>query len=1024
MIAFMMISQIGWSQTPTAEVSLRNDAIISPTEIQFDIYIRCSNLTQMQLSGHQYGINYNGAMVNGGTLSYAWVANSTELSNAAQLPVSLLQGTGLSANQLRIQAPSAPGAGNGSIISGTAPGVKVGRMRIMNTVAFAGGTTPNLTFQTVNLTGGNRTVISAYVGTTNTALTSTFLNLLSNTAFPSSCTAATLSSSITNQTCSNLNNGAINLTATGGSPAPTFAWTKVGGGFNASTEDLTGLTPGNYTVVATSGTCTASATYTVGAGTTANSYSSTQSACGSYTWSQNGQTYSSSGTYTATSGCDSYELILTVTPIPTQPSTACYETATFNTQTCSWVVTGTQPAMPTLACYQTASFNTGSCSWVVTGTAAAAIVTTTSACDTYTWSANGQAYTSSGTYSYSSNCQDYTLNLTINASVTYYADVDGDGYGNSASPVSSCTGMPSGSVANSSDCNDNNANVNPGMTEVCGNGIDDNCNGSTDEGCGCVNPPTANAGSYTSICVGQTVLLSGTIGGGATNASWTTNGTGTFSPSANVLTATYIPSSADYASGNVTLTLTTDATAPCSSASSTASLIFVPIPAAPGAITGTTSYCNPGPALYTYSIAPVAGASTYTWTVSTGVTIIGNATGNSVQVRFVDANVQVGLLATISVAPNNSNGCFSATSSSVTITAAVAAPVTPPSISGQDKACAGDICTYSIAAVARAAQYNWTFPTGTTIISGGTSNIITVQYGAGFTGGTIAVTASNQCGSSAARTRAVSQNNLGAPASISGSIEGVCGASGVVYTVAPVSGAISYVWTVPAGVSILGATDGSSITVSFSGSFTTGSITAAASNNCGTGLARSLSVKAAPGLPGVISGPITVCTTSPQTYSIATVSGASSYTWTIPGGGTINSGQGTKIINMTYGPVASANGIVTVKAVNACGISAVRILAVVSTVCPRVGESTSLNMVAYPNPVSTELTVEFGSSSAQNANITLRDAAGRIVYAESKGVAEGFNSAKVSVDGFASGIYMLQLQMNDRTEQIKVFVTN
>jgi len=164
MMAFMLISQIGWSQTPTAEVSLRNDAIISPTEIQFDIYIRCSNLSQMQLSGHQYGINYNGAMVNGGTLSYSWVSGSTELSNPAQLPNSLLQGTGLAANQLRIQPPSAPGAGNGSIISGTAPGVKVGRLKIVNTVAFAGGVTPNFSFQTVNIVGGNRTVISAYAG--------------------------------------------------------------------------------------------------------------------------------------------------------------------------------------------------------------------------------------------------------------------------------------------------------------------------------------------------------------------------------------------------------------------------------------------------------------------------------------------------------------------------------------------------------------------------------------------------------------------------------------------------------------------------------------------------------------------------------------------------------------------------------------------------------------------------------------------------------------------------------------------
>jgi len=104
---------------------------------------------------------------------------------------------------------------------------------------------------------------------------------------------------------------------------------------------------------------------------------------------------------------------------PAMPTLACYQTASFNTTSCSWVVTGSQPAMPTLACYETASFNTTSCSWVVTGLPAAAIVTTTTSCGSYTWSASGTVYTQSGTYNYNANCQDYQLQLTVvNVSVS------------------------------------------------------------------------------------------------------------------------------------------------------------------------------------------------------------------------------------------------------------------------------------------------------------------------------------------------------------------------------------------------------------------------------------------------------------------------------------------------------------------------------------------------------------------------------------------------------------------------------
>jgi hypothetical protein len=54
-------------------------------------------------------------------------------------------------------------------------------------------------------------------------------------------------------------------------------------------------------------------------------------------------------------------------------------------------------------------------------------------------------------------------------------DNDGDGYGYPASPA--CAPHPG------ADCNDTNPAVNPGAVEVPDNGIDDDCDGKTDETC-------------------------------------------------------------------------------------------------------------------------------------------------------------------------------------------------------------------------------------------------------------------------------------------------------------------------------------------------------------------------------------------------------------------------------------------------------------------------------------------------------------------------------------------------------------
>jgi hypothetical protein len=88
---------------------------------------------------------------------------------------------------------------------------------------------------------------------------------------------------------------------------------------------------------------------------------------------------------------------------------------------------------------------------------------------------------------------------------SYYADTDNDGYG--AGPaILSCTQPPNTST-NNTDCNDTNAAIKPGATELC-NGVDDNCDNIVDNIITCPQPSgllTSNI-SYNSATISWTSL--------------------------------------------------------------------------------------------------------------------------------------------------------------------------------------------------------------------------------------------------------------------------------------------------------------------------------------------------------------------------------------------------------------------------------------------------------------------------------------------------------------------------------------
>jgi hypothetical protein len=69
--------------------------------------------------------------------------------------------------------------------------------------------------------------------------------------------------------------------------------------------------------------------------------------------------------------------------------------------------------------------------------------------------------------------------LDLSTASTFFADADGDGYGDAAVSTLACA-QPSGTVSDSTDCDDGDAAVSPAGSEVC-NGVDDDCDGATDD---------------------------------------------------------------------------------------------------------------------------------------------------------------------------------------------------------------------------------------------------------------------------------------------------------------------------------------------------------------------------------------------------------------------------------------------------------------------------------------------------------------------------------------------------------------
>jgi hypothetical protein len=89
------------------------------------------------------------------------------------------------------------------------------------------------------------------------------------------------------------------------------------------------------------------------------------------------------------------------------------------------------------------------------------------------------------------NCDGTIDEATALDASTWFSDTDTDGYGDPTTGTVACD-MPSDTVLDSTDCDDTNAAVNPGATEVC-NAIDDDCDALIDDDDSDLDPSTATS---------------------------------------------------------------------------------------------------------------------------------------------------------------------------------------------------------------------------------------------------------------------------------------------------------------------------------------------------------------------------------------------------------------------------------------------------------------------------------------------------------------------------------------------------
>ena len=293
-------------------------------------------------------------------------------------------------------------------------------------------------------------------------------------------------------------------------------------------------------------------------------------------------------------------------------------------------------------------------------------------------------------------------------------------------------------------------------------------------------------------------------------------------------------------------------------------------------------------------------------------------------------------------------------------------------------------------------NYVWNMTPNSGTITQSTTNVTTIFWTApGAKWVSVSYTGANGCAAAAPTIYNVTVNPLpGTPGAITGQATVCAGTSSVAYSIAPVTNANTYAWTLPSGASIATGTGTNSITVNYGPTATSGSVSVLGQNACGNGLSSTLSVtvNTLPVAAGPINGAASVCQGSTGvSYSVAAITGASSYNWSVPTGSSIVSGANTNNITVDYS-LTAISGNVSVNGENTCGT----------------GNSTTVFVTVNIKPATPVITqnVNILTSSAPTGNQWYKDgyAIPGAVLQNYTIIADGTYTDIVTLNGCSSGV--------------------